>query len=1289
FNLRNLKAKWRQGDGWQTNIQHLTECHGDLVIAYEFPASERLAITCLDGATLLETIDAVSAMAAVRSSAEEEKEVESAEYYTQELSGSHTSFPTTSTHNNNNNSSSVGPQQCQSLDSHQSLLNGAQPNPFVCGGVLAAPCTDDSLPSGALVNGSASHCTSEEPHVPNKDASPLAGTDTNPEVLEPPCELQSNTWQKPEGHIMKAPSTRTLSESDNSNCETPSVEDNADNGAISRVWTNNGFKTGSLWDVDSESESSESSSDNYDGLNRSLREKFMCFLLKGRILDEVVKGKIKVGGLQSASSRRRKRKTCRVKRIPIEDKVNEGFSCASLINMDLDFDSSISEERSLMQDSESLKAHIDSDLGNSQDKKNLISSDNVGGNNEADTYVGGQPMPLKRQQETGLETKHSFFQCTKCNVNFKEKRHLHRHMMYHLEWHNRVGQASIHPFICKECGRSFCERSSLQKHMLIHQVRREKLMEEIKDLNELRGQRGEAQLQCPQCAFETNCPKTFIHHAKTHEKDKQFYYGCEECNHIVLNKSDMEAHQQIAHLSACQERVVKPLGMLLCKICTFRTKYRDVLRKHMKLVHDQPLCDYELQSHSMATDLTGSVSKQDRITGQTETDNLSPPSLKPKFLREKQNKSGAGLSAWSNNLADLFLRDNGTQKSSKILSSSLIKWSFGSLANNLSPSSLQCDKPSKLSLPTERIDVTTGLSYGEEDNQECESAVSKHNTKYLSSFDMNLLAKSADSSKPVHLDYDDVSTSKGPSSGSSLAVQKQKSPSKRKMSIPYHNTPKKIPIIVPKRESATPERIDICSLQSANYRSANFDCDNQSIAHYLHSTDATDPITQQAHLLKADAHNSPDQSDLDSNRESEDEISTLIVKEENIESAVDEDNLECTDPDLSDSYTSYCVSPVFEPERKFCPYCPAVFESGVGLSNHIRGHLHRCGLSYEARHMLSPEQVASQDRQPRIRRRATSMNNRIRRADKPESQTEHTCPLCLGWFDTKTGLSNHVRGHLKRIGKPISGVSKSPLCILTELLQDENEHENILRALETKPRLSRPIVSRKFAGSEGPFLAPTGVPVKIQNSANRLVHEEGEQMRRREEMMNENSKSTLVELLKSQKLDQELAVTCHSKTARARFIISPSKKVSPEVLPDSMCSQGRFGGNKKICIHCNATFHSGVSLSNHLRAYARRKRIAMVEGTSYDCNQKLPRSRSGPKRKAFHTVHTTSEVIYTLTCRFCDLVFQGPQCVQEDWVKHLQRHLMHTAVRGTGSGMVEVPAVCEEPCAPDCVTQGL
>lgn len=47
--------------------------------------------------------------------------------------------------------------------------------------------------------------------------------------------------------------------------------------------------------------------------------------------------------------------------------------------------------------------------------------------------------------------------------------------------------------------------------------------------------------------------------------------------------------------------------------------------------------------------------------------------------------------------------------------------------------------------------------------------------------------------------------------------------------------------------------------------------------------------------------------------------------------------------------------------------------------------------------------------------------------------------------------------------------------------------------------------------------------------------------------------------------------------------------------------------------------------------------------------------------------------------RFCDLVFQGPLSVQEDWIKHLQRHIMNTSVPHTGLGMVEVTSLPTDP----------
>uniref|UniRef100_A0A8K9V2F1 Zinc finger protein 644 n=1 Tax=Oncorhynchus mykiss TaxID=8022 RepID=A0A8K9V2F1_ONCMY len=81
---------------------------------------------------------------------------------------------------------------------------------------------------------------------------------------------------------------------------------------------------------------------------------------------------------------------------------------------------------------------------------------------------------------------------------------------------------------------------------------------------------------------------------------------------------------------------------------------------------------------------------------------------------------------------------------------------------------------------------------------------------------------------------------------------------------------------------------------------------------------------------------------------------------------------------------------------------------------------------------------------------------------------------------------------------------------------------------------------------------------------------------------------------------------------------------------------------------------------------------------SYSCIQKKPRLRAGPKKKLFSALPPAVEEMYRLTCRFCDLVFQGPLSVQEDWIKHLQRHLMHTSVPHTGAGMVEVLGLHKE-----------
>ncbi|XP_038180474.1 zinc finger protein 644 isoform X4 [Arvicola amphibius] len=115
-------------------------------------------------------------------------------------------------------------------------------------------------------------------------------------------------------------------------------------------------------------------------------------------------------------------------------------------------------------------------------------------------------------------------------------------------------------------------------------------------------------------------------------------------------------------------------------------------------------------------------------------------------------------------------------------------------------------------------------------------------------------------------------------------------------------------------------------------------------------------------------------------------------------------------------------------------------------------------------------------------------------------------------------------------------------------------------------------------------------------------------------------------------------------------------------------------------VHCGATFARAVSLSSHVRACARRKSAALVTGTALDCKQKKSRSRSGSKKKMLTLPHGADEV-YILRCRFCGLVFRGPLSVQEDWIKHLQRHIVNANIPRTGAGMVEVTSLLKKPAS--------
>lgn len=75
-------------------------------------------------------------------------------------------------------------------------------------------------------------------------------------------------------------------------------------------------------------------------------------------------------------------------------------------------------------------------------------------------------------------------------------------------------------------------------------------------------------------------------------------------------------------------------------------------------------------------------------------------------------------------------------------------------------------------------------------------------------------------------------------------------------------------------------------------------------------------------------------------------------------------------------------------ERK-CPYCPDRFHNGIGLANHVRGHLNRVGVSYNVRHFISPEEVNAIEKK-------FSYQKKKKKGQQLVACVSRLCTCCLG-----------------------------------------------------------------------------------------------------------------------------------------------------------------------------------------------------------------------------------------------------------------------------------------------------
>lgn len=723
-------------------------------------------------------------------------------------------------------------------------------------------------------------------------------------------------------------------------------------------------------------------------------------------------------------------------------------------------------------------------------------------------------------------------------------------------------------------------------------------------------------LYCPQCSFGTKCPNEFVQHAKTHQKDKRkIDYKCEKCNFKTDDESFLKKHKLVQHAILSPKKPEKET--FTCNICySYKTFSQLVFKKHLLRRHDQSLEEYEAEH--------GVISAQSKLTVPSSKFRLKDAVFTSKMSIESQNTSKRVLPTDSKTISDFF-KDSSVRRGPKLLQTES-----------------KLNKSIKVFLSRPR-QGTMGIDQRKETNgNSCEKDPYELPESPLSQNDQ----------VPPENDLDP-------------------SLSKRKISSPCYNTsdedskpssPKR-----PEEDLDSFKTRDLSPFRDANpsHIDSIFKRQKQIIYTYSRRMSMRGALQASKKLYEKIKSEEHEQSDVEIKDEDTDD--ELVIER-------DSPKPQNSTEDVPASNTASNT------DRKNCPYCSAFFESGVGLANHIRGHLHRIGLKYKAHNRISAEQVATTVEKQRVGPRFPTLLRKKEPQKDTDSETVkivHSCPLCGDIFDNRTGQANHIRGHLKKLGKGLIAKHRSPLLLLRELMRDKEEYKRALEIIGKNNHVQyRPLSNLSDFHSFTPRSTDSvkdnctdAKPLTPKQSFDDIISEKG-QLEGNSDIKNSFSgNSALIGILKKRKCQEDSKLTVSSNSVQS----SGSRLGSS--LPYSVSEKDGF--KRKTCIHCNASFHSGVSLSNHLRACARRKKNALPDNT-LDSKVRRQRMRPGPKKKMLPLPHTPEE-IYRLTCRFCDLVFQGPLSVQEDWVKHLQRHMMNTSVPHTGLAMVEVSSVPKEP----------
>ncbi|XP_043323079.1 protein Wiz isoform X9 [Cervus canadensis] len=232
------------------------------------------------------------------------------------------------------------------------------------------------------------------------------------------------------------------------------------------------------------------------------------------------------------------------------------------------------------------------------------------------------------------------------------------------------------------------------------------------------------------------------------------------------------------------------------------------------------------------------------------------------------------------------------------------------------------------------------------------------------------------------------------------------------------------------------------------------------------------------------------------------------------------------------------------------------------------------------------------------------------------SSTEACCELCGLYFENRKALASHARAHLRQFGVTEWCVNGSPIETLSEWIKHRPQKAGAYRSYIQS---GRPF-TKKFRsaghGRDGDKRPPLGLaPGGLAAVGRSAGGEPGPEAGRA------------------------------ADSGERPLAASPPGTVKAEE-------------------------HQRQNINKFERRQARPPDASVARGSeeASDLHQKLEEVRQPPPRvrpvpALVPRPPQTSLVkfvgnIYTLKCRFCEVEFQGPLSIQEEWVRHLQRHIL-------------------------------